>query len=415
MTKQVLLVEDDDALRASLAQTIDLAGFTPLPMSGFVQARRNIRANFNGVILSDIRMPHQDGFDLLRFARNVDTDLPVILLTAHSDVPTAMRAMKEGAYDYLEKPCGTDRLIEVLTRALDHRRLVLKSRRVERMLLRSDAAALNFPGPSKAAEALRTALRQLAATRHHVHLHGPEGVGKKLAAYTISRLPDEPVQLLRLNLRTAAPDALRHLQVGDAPTDLSCKSIDMATEAQQQDLLDLLTRHSNLRLISSAPLPLAQLGLTVLQDDLTLSQQMVELGLPTLAERREDLPEQFEIFLRQSARSLNTDMPDIPDVVISDILARPWHGNLAELRSHAMSYVLGQQVSSTPDATPGTVQGHGLAEQMDAFEKLVLCEALKRANGVASKAARALDLPRNTFYDRLAKHGVSPREFRKDD
>ena len=92
MTGQVLLIEDDDALRASLAQTMELEGLTVTPTQSYVQARRSIRANFPGVILSDIQMPHQTGFDVLATARNADPNLPVILLTGHSDVPTAMRA-----------------------------------------------------------------------------------------------------------------------------------------------------------------------------------------------------------------------------------------------------------------------------------------------------------------------------------
>lgn len=125
---KVLIIEDDPALRISVAQTLELEELTPIPTTSFVQARRSIRSNFAGVILSDIKMPDQDGFDILRFVKDRDPDLPVVLFTGHSDVPTAMRAMKEGAYDYLEKPCEPDNLVETLTRALKHRELVLENR-----------------------------------------------------------------------------------------------------------------------------------------------------------------------------------------------------------------------------------------------------------------------------------------------
>lgn len=128
MTQKVLIIEDDAALRASVEQTLELADLVPIATASFVQARRSIRSNFQGVILSDIKMPHQDGFDILSFVQNRDPDLPVVLFTGHSDVPTAMRAMKEGAYDYLEKPCEPERLVETLRRALNHRALVLENR-----------------------------------------------------------------------------------------------------------------------------------------------------------------------------------------------------------------------------------------------------------------------------------------------
>ncbi|MEL6170987.1 MAG: response regulator [Pseudomonadota bacterium] len=130
MLNKVLIIEDDSVLRASIAQSLELENLEPIPTNSFTQARRSIRSGFRGVVLSDIRMPDHDGFDVLRFAQSKDEDLPVILLTGHSDVPTAMRAIKDGAYEYLEKPCEPDRLIDTVKRALEHRTLVLDNRAI---------------------------------------------------------------------------------------------------------------------------------------------------------------------------------------------------------------------------------------------------------------------------------------------
>ncbi|MEO0752066.1 MAG: response regulator [Pseudomonadota bacterium] len=138
MLRKVLLIEDDPVLRASIEQTLSLEMLEPIPTNGFTQARRTIRSNFRGVILSDIRMPDRDGFDVLKFARARDPDLPVILLTGHSDVPTAMRAVRDGAYEYLEKPCDPQRLVDVLMRALEHRTLVLEHRTMREEMERDD-------------------------------------------------------------------------------------------------------------------------------------------------------------------------------------------------------------------------------------------------------------------------------------
>ncbi len=128
MIAKVLIIEDDAVLRDSIVQSLELEDLEPIPTGSFIQARRSIRSNFRGVVLSDIRMPGHDGFDVLRFAQARDPDLPIILLTGHSDVATAMKAIKEGAYDYLEKPCDPDRLTDTLRRALEHRKLVLQNR-----------------------------------------------------------------------------------------------------------------------------------------------------------------------------------------------------------------------------------------------------------------------------------------------
>ena len=128
MIRKVLIIEDDAALRASIVQTLELEDLEPIPTGSFTQARRTIRSNFRGVILSDIKMPDHDGFDVLKFVQDRDPDLPVVLSTGFSDVPTAMRAIRQGAYDYLEKPCDPDRLVDTIRRALDHRALVLQNR-----------------------------------------------------------------------------------------------------------------------------------------------------------------------------------------------------------------------------------------------------------------------------------------------
>ncbi len=134
MMRKVLVIEDDPALRASIVQTLELEDLEPLSTGSFTQARRSVRSNFKGVILSDIKMPDHTGFDVLRFAQSKDKELPVILLTGHSDVPTAIRALKDGAYDYLEKPCSPDRLVDTLKRALHHRELVLQNRSIREEL-----------------------------------------------------------------------------------------------------------------------------------------------------------------------------------------------------------------------------------------------------------------------------------------
>ena len=128
MLKKVLIIEDDTALRNSIVQSLELEDLEPISTSSFTQARRSIRSNFRGVILSDIKMPVHDGFDVLRFAQARDPDLPIILLTGYSDVATATKALKDGAYDYLEKPYDLERLMDILSRALEHRELVLQNR-----------------------------------------------------------------------------------------------------------------------------------------------------------------------------------------------------------------------------------------------------------------------------------------------
>ena len=140
LSSVVCLVEDDVAVRQSLAQTLELEDITVIQAGSVVATKPQIGSDFPGVVLSDIRMPGKDGFDLLDWVQTVDPDLPVILLTGEGDVPMAVRAIAAGAYDFLQKPCQPDRLLETLHRALDHRHIILKNRVLEDQLRRTKAA-----------------------------------------------------------------------------------------------------------------------------------------------------------------------------------------------------------------------------------------------------------------------------------
>lgn len=389
-------------MRYSLAQTLDLDGFSVLQANGLSQAKRSIRANFNGVILSDIRMPQNDGFDVLNYTQSIDPDLPLVMLTGQADVPMALRAMKAGAYDFLEKPCSTSDLLAVLHRALEMRKLTLSNRQMEQKLRRQDAASLHFPGASAPSAALRADLRRAAVGDVNIHLTGPVGVGKKLCAYTIHMLSQLRVENLSLNYELNPQLDIRKLAVPDVLCDLSLKNLHVTTDQQQLDLIAFANQHANLRIISSSPAPLETFASVSLID--ALNPALVHV--PSLEDRRADIITIFETFVRLIARGQNIDVPSLTPEIRDDVAARDWPGNLPQLRSYANSVVLGLS------ARGSHASDLSLADQMDAYEKLVLSETLKRYNGQASATAAALGLPRKTFYDRLTRHALRPKDFK---
>lgn len=407
MTQTLLLIEDDAALRRSLAQSFELEDIEVIAASSYVMAKPHITRDFEGVILSDIRMPGKDGFDVLAQAQSVDPDLPVVLLTGQADVPMAVRAMAEGAYDFLQKPAPPDQLLEVITRSMEHRALVLRSRQMERQLQAGDAAATNFPGSSAAVERLRASLRQAAGLRLHVFLHGAEGAGKRLAAHTIHTLNTDTEHFIALSMRDTEADAIRALDVPSRPTDLSIKSLDLASTAQQSALLDLIERFPNLRLIASAPIPLEALRDTGLSADLFFALDVLQIEVPSLAQRKKDLAVLFETLVRQTVRSMNGDMPVIPESLYAQVIARDWPDNLPELRNFARSFALGLKMQQNTGAELT------LNEQISAFEKLVLTDTLRRFGGKTTAVADVLGLPRKTLYDKLAKHSLRAKDFRQ--
>lgn len=127
---KVIFVEDDADVREAYGQSLMLAGFDTTLCSVFIEATDHITPGWTGVVVTDVRMPGKDGFDLLQRAKKIDPDLPVIVLTGEGDIPMAVRAMNSGAYDFLEKPCPPGRLIAAVERGLEKRALVLENRRL---------------------------------------------------------------------------------------------------------------------------------------------------------------------------------------------------------------------------------------------------------------------------------------------
>mgnify|MGYP001796405354 CR=1 FL=1 len=129
MTRPVLLLDDDSDVREAYGQTLGLAGYEVIACRALIEAVDHLNRDFLGVVVTDMKMPGRDGFDMLARVVSVDPTVPVIVLTGHGDVPMAVRAMRDGAFDFLEKPCPSEALLESVARAFDMRQLALSQRK----------------------------------------------------------------------------------------------------------------------------------------------------------------------------------------------------------------------------------------------------------------------------------------------
>ena len=153
---KIAIVDDEQDMRQSISQWLALSGFDTETFASAEDALKALGPDYPGVVVSDIRMPGRDGLYLLDYAQSVDPELPVILLTGEGDIPMAVGAINKGAYDFLEKPCANDVLLETVGKALKSRKLVLDNRRLRSEITRGDAAARMIFGVSKRAEMLRS-------------------------------------------------------------------------------------------------------------------------------------------------------------------------------------------------------------------------------------------------------------------
>lgn len=408
MSGQVLLVDDDAAVREALAQTLELADLLPITAGSFVAAKDKITAGFEGVILSDIRMPGRDGFHLLEYARKQDADLPVILLTGEGDIPMAVAAMGQGAFGFLEKPCAPAELIGTLERALKTRALVLENRRLRHLVETGDPAARMLFGTSDLAEGLRAQVRLVAQADGDALVTGAPGSGISKVAEVIhlSSARSKAPFVKRAAAGLTSEELDRAMQEAEGGS-LFIDEVSHLPPQVQLALSEVEAAQQAVCLIAGNTRDLVvEIEAGRFNADLYYRLEALSVRIPSLAERPEDIPVMFRRYVAQAAEQAGLQAPEVTPQVVAGLMARDWPGNARSLMSVAMRFVMGLPEGVVPDATMG------LNEQMSMIEQSLLESALRRAGGQASAAAQALKLPRKTFYDKLARYGLRAEDFR---
>ncbi|MEN5312994.1 sigma-54 dependent transcriptional regulator [Pseudomonas koreensis] len=439
MLNSVMVVDDESSIRSAVEQWLSLSGFEVQLFSRAEDCLAALPAHFSGVILSDVRMPGLSGLQLLAEVQRRDTDLPVILLTGHGDVPMAVEAMRDGAYDFLEKPFSPETLLGSLRRALDKRRLVLENRALHEQAdhrARLDATLL---GVSRGMQTLRRQVLDLAALPVNVLIRGETGSGKELIArclHDFGPRADKPFvalncaaipeQLFEAELfghesgafTGASGKRIGKLEYADGGT-LFLDEIESMPLAQQVKLLRVLQEQKlerlgsnqsirvDLRIVAATkPDLLDEARAGRFREDLAYRLNVAELRLPPLRERREDIPLLFEAFAFSAAQRLGRTFPPLSGAQLSHLLSHDWPGNVRELANVAERQVLGLD-----EPVQGIDPGQSLAAQQEAFEAQCLRAALTRHKGDVKAVLEELQLPRRTFNEKLQRHGLSREMF----
>ena len=413
MSTSVLLVDDDAAVREALSQTLELANLTCIAAGSFVVAADHIVPEFGGIIVSDIRMPGRDGFHLLAHAQEVDPDIPVILLTGEGDIPMAVKAMGEGAFDFLEKPCAAKDFLAVVERGLKTRRLVLENRQLRQLVESGDPAARMIFGASDLVQGLRAHVRRVAQAQGDVLVTSAQGSGiSKIAEVIHLSSPRSKRPFLKraaVDLDAAALVAAFAQGEGGS---LFIDEIAMLPAQSQLALAEILDDAPQVRLIAGTTRDLAaDLEAGRFNTDLYYRLTVMPVRIPALSERPEDIPVLFRRYVAQAAEQSGQAAPVVTAQMDADLMAREWPGNARALMTEAMRFVMG--MSELDRSHGGAVDvSLGLAAHMAQVEQSLIEGALRRAKGQATEAARALQLPRKTFYDKCARYAIKPEDFR---
>jgi two-component system C4-dicarboxylate transport response regulator DctD len=439
MLNSVMVVDDESSIRSAVEQWLSLSGFEVQLFSRAEDCLAALPAHFAGVILSDVRMPGMGGLALLAEVQKRDADLPVILLTGHGDVPMAVEAMRDGAYDFLEKPFSPETLLGSLRRALDKRRLILENRALHEQADNRAKLDATLLGVSRGLQTLRRQVLDLAALPVNVLIRVETGSGKELVARCLHDFGPRaakpfvalncaaiPEQLFEAELfghesgafTGASGKRIGKLEYADGGT-LFLDEIESMPLAQQVKLLRVLQEQKlerlgsnqsirvDLRIVAATkPDLLDEARAGRFREDLAYRLNVAELRLPPLRDRREDIPLLFETFAHNAAERLGRTFPPLSGAQLSHLLSHDWPGNVRELANVAERQVLGLD-----EPAPGIDPGQSLAAHQEAFEAQCLRAALTRHKGDVKAVLEELQLPRRTFNEKMQRHGLSREMF----
>lgn len=442
----ILFVDDEEHLRLAAEQALQLAD---LPVTCLAQAEKalaRISRNFPGILVTDIRMPGMDGIELMRRALEIDSEFPVILVTGHGDVELAVQCMREGAYDFLEKPYAPSRLVETVRRALDKRRLTLENRALRSQVGGRDAIEARLTGRSAAMVDLRHQIRAIAATEADVLIVGATGTGKEVAARALHRasargdwpfvhincaaLPEALIESELFGHEAGAfPGATRarygKFEHGRGGT-VFLDEIESMPQPMQAKLLHAIQNRAITRLGSNDPVELdvrfvaasktdleAEAAAGRFRSDLLYRLNVVTLRVPDLTERREDIPRLFVQLVNEAAARYKRPAPDVPGAVLNAVSARTWPGNVRELRNAADRFALGLDLAIGDGAVGATpVEGRAnLSDKVADFERALIAASLTAHGGSLKETYEALGLSRKALYEKMQKYGLDRAAF----
>jgi two-component system response regulator AauR len=431
----VLIVEDDPHVLLGCQQALALEDIASEGVASAELALERLHGDFAGIVVSDIRLPGMDGLQLLKRLKEIDPSLPVILITGHGDIGMAVGAMRDGAYDFMEKPFSPERLVDGVRRALSQRGLAREVGSLRRQLAARDSLESRIIGRSPAMHELRELIANVADTAANVLIEGETGTGKELVARCLHDFSRRQAKAFVALNCGGLPETLFESEIfgheANAFTGAGKRRIGKIEHADGGTLF--------LDEVESMPLPLQIKLLRVLQErtlerlgsntsvsvdcrvvaatkadlqagsrdgsfrsDLYYRLNVVTLELPPLRERREDILQLFEHFLQLAALRFDREPPGLDSATLSQLMAHDWPGNVRELRNVAERYALGLPAFKKSDGA--VVHSLDFSEAVEAFERNLLGDALQRCGGNLSQASQQLGMAKTTLFDKVKKY-----------
>jgi DNA-binding NtrC family response regulator len=447
----VLVVDDESGILDSLNILLRNEGFAPHLAHGGKAGLERIAEMSPDIVLTDIRMPNVSGVEILAAARQSDPDVPVILMTAQATLQSAMQAVNEGAFYYIQKPFRNDELIAILRRAAEHRNLRAENKSLKQAIQRHERTGIARPvGTSKAWLEILRLVETVAPTDSTVLIQGESGTGKEVIARYLHDLSTRtggpflsincgalPESLLESELfghvKGSFTGAIRDkigLFGASTKGTFFLDEIGETTPATQVKLLRALQHREVIPVGSTDAVPVDTRVLAAtnrdldeeiragnFRSDLYYRLNVISLHLPPLRQRRDDIPLLAEHFLTRIAANRNEEPKRLTDAARTAFYEYNWPGNVRELENALERSIIltpGEEIDTdslpervTERRTEPLVSTHTPPNPtLEAVERAYIMWVLQSESGNKSRAAEALGIDPSTLYRKLSRYGV---------
>ncbi|WP_067863068.1 sigma-54-dependent transcriptional regulator [Neptuniibacter marinus] len=446
----IILVDDEKHIRLAAGQALELGGYDVTALETAEQALNIITSDWPGILITDINLPGIDGLDLMKQVVALDATLPVILITGHGDISMAVSAMRDGAYDFIEKPFSSELLLDVVRRAIEKRHLIIENRRLKQELEAQSVPGPRIIGKTGPIAQVRNLVHTIADTPADILILGETGTGKDLLArYIHEHSYRSDKNFVAINCGAVPENLIESELFGHekgAFTDAKARRIgkfEYANEGTlfldeiesmpmtlQIKLLRVLEDRSIERLGANEiiPLDLRVIAATKVdlkeaaergefREDLYYRLNVVRVDIPALRERRDDVGMLFQHFALIASSQYGREVPLLSPERMHSLMMHDWPGNVRELRNLAERYVLlGESCSFDFENRPITdvnASNHmTLPDKVDQFERMLIQAELSRCGGSIKETLISLGLPRKTLYDKMKKYGLDKKDFK---
>ncbi len=446
----VLLVDDEAMIRQATAKWLQMAGLEVISASSAEEALTHLSEEFRGILLTDVKMPGMSGLELMQVAHERIRDLPVILITGHGDIDMAIQAMRDGAYDFIEKPFVPERLVETLLRACEKRSLMIENLRLQNDIATRSGLDGKLIGISPAIQRLKRELLACAEMDTNVIIYGETGSGKELVAQCLHEfshrkhkrfvpincgaIPEHLIESELFGHEAGAFTGAAKRRIGrfehadggtlfldeieSTPPHLQIKILRALQEGQIERLGSNQTIPVNIRVIAASKADLREDE--NFRQDLYYRLNVSQLFLPPLRERPEDVPLLFMHYVNQAASERDRTSRQLSSQDERTLRSHQWPGNVRELKNIAIRFALDTRASladlinGQPSVQPNEDIEHKplpLAIQVAAFEEEVIKRALQRHQGNIKAVMDELDLPRRTLNQKMTKFGLNRSDY----